>query len=81
MGTKKQEAFRTVRFFFSFQKWPSCDRSNDVLRYSPANYVNKWSTPQLLIHGSKDYRLPETESIGAYHALKQFVWPFHVMIT
>lgn len=42
-------------------------------RYSPSNFVDKWSTPQLLIHGSKDYRLPETESIGAFHALQQYV--------
>ncbi|KAF9468512.1 Alpha/Beta hydrolase protein [Collybia nuda] len=40
-------------------------------KFSPSNFVNKWSTPQLLIHGSKDYRLPETESIAAFHALQQ----------
>src|SRR5262245_36994142 len=44
-----------------------------IYRYSPSNFVHKWSTPQLLIHGSKDYRLPETESIGAFHALQQLV--------
>lgn len=43
-------------------------------RMSPTNFVHKWSTPQLLIHGSKDYRLPETEGIGAFHALQQSVW-------
>ncbi|KAG6857146.1 hypothetical protein H0H87_008716 [Tephrocybe sp. NHM501043] len=42
-----------------------------LLRFSPSNFVNNWGTPQLLIHGSKDYRLPETESIGAFHALQQ----------
>jgi hypothetical protein len=41
---------------------------------SPVNFVHKWSTPQLLIHGGKDYRLPETEGIGAFHALQQSVW-------
>lgn len=40
-------------------------------KYNPINYVHKWSTPQLIIHGSKDYRLPETDGIGAFHALKQ----------
>ncbi|KAI0252092.1 hypothetical protein BJV78DRAFT_1204615 [Lactifluus subvellereus] len=30
-----------------------------------------WSTPWLVIHGSKDYRLPQTDGIGAFHALKQ----------
>lgn len=27
----------------------------------------------LIIHGSKDYRLPETDGIGAFHALQQYV--------
>lgn len=40
-------------------------------KYNPINYVHKWSTPQLVIHGSKDYRLPETDGIGAFHALRQ----------
>jgi dipeptidyl aminopeptidase/acylaminoacyl peptidase len=40
-------------------------------KFSPANFVNRWSIPQLLIHGSKDYRLPETESIAPFHALQQ----------
>lgn len=42
-------------------------------RYSPANTVSKWSTPQLIVHGSKDFRLPETEGISAFHALQQCV--------
>lgn len=27
----------------------------------------------LVIHGSKDYRLPETDGIGAFHALQECV--------
>ena len=44
-----------------------------AVRYNPADYVHKWSTPQLIVHGSKDYRLPETEGIAAFHALQQLV--------
>jgi dipeptidyl aminopeptidase/acylaminoacyl peptidase len=40
-------------------------------RNSPSNYVDKWSTPMLIIHGGKDYSVPETEAIGAFHALQQ----------
>lgn len=46
-------------------------------RYDPINFVDKWSTPMLVIHGSKDYRLPETDGIGAFHALQQYV--LHVL--
>ena len=42
-------------------------------RFSPSNHVHKWSTPELIIHGSKDYRLPETDGIAAFHALQQCV--------
>ena len=44
-----------------------------AIRYNPAEYIHKWSTPQLIVHGSKDYRLPETEGIAAFHALQQLV--------
>ena len=42
-------------------------------RFSPSNHVHKWSTPELIIHGSKDYRLPETEGISVFQALQQYV--------
>jgi acetyl esterase/lipase len=49
-------------------------------KFSPSNYVANWSTPQLLIHGSKDFRLPETESIGAFHALQQLGVPTRLVV-
>lgn len=42
-----------------------------LYRYNPVEYVHNWGTPQLIIHGSKDYRLPETEGIGAFHVLQE----------
>jgi hypothetical protein len=42
-----------------------------LYRFNPSKFVGQWKTPQLLIHGGRDYRLPETESIGAFHALQQ----------
>lgn len=44
-----------------------------LCRFSPSNRVHKWSTPELIIHGSKDYRLPETEGISVFQALQQYV--------
>ncbi|KAI0252450.1 hypothetical protein BJV78DRAFT_1124818 [Lactifluus subvellereus] len=35
------------------------------------DHVDKWSTPWRVIHSSKDYRLPQMDGIGAFHALKQ----------
>jgi dipeptidyl aminopeptidase/acylaminoacyl peptidase len=46
-------------------------------KYNPAYTVAKWSTPQLTIHTSKDYRIPESDGIAAFHALQQCVFRFH----
>ncbi|KAF8583105.1 alpha/beta-hydrolase [Ramaria rubella] len=40
-------------------------------KWNPRNFADKFSTPQLFIHGSLDYRLPETESLGPFNALQQ----------
>jgi dipeptidyl aminopeptidase/acylaminoacyl peptidase len=69
LGRQKQGAFPEVGLL-PFSR--VIDVCRTVHRYSPSNFVQHWSTPQLLIHGSKDYRLPETESIGAFHALQQY---------
>ncbi|KAG6868988.1 hypothetical protein C0993_006510 [Termitomyces sp. T159_Od127] len=67
--------YSTDELFFFNHEWggrPWEEKSEALSKkYSPSNFVNNWTTPQLLIHGSKDYRLPETESIGAFHALQQ----------
>ncbi|KAF8527343.1 alpha/beta-hydrolase [Gautieria morchelliformis] len=40
-------------------------------KWNPVNFIDKFSTPQLLFHGSRDYRLPETESLACFNALQQ----------
>ncbi|KAF8627426.1 hypothetical protein AX17_006241 [Amanita inopinata Kibby_2008] len=70
-------------FFFNHEwggrPWEKKSRSLSQ-KYSPSNFVDKWSTPQLLIHGSKDYRLPETESISAFNALQQLGIPSRLVV-
>ncbi|EIW81008.1 alpha beta-hydrolase [Coniophora puteana RWD-64-598 SS2] len=67
--------YSTDELFFFNHDWsgrPWDPQTKKLIeKYSPANHIEKWSTPQLLIHGSKDYRLPETESIGVFHTLQQ----------
>ncbi|KAH6912711.1 Alpha/Beta hydrolase protein [Coprinopsis sp. MPI-PUGE-AT-0042] len=76
--------YSTDELFFFNHDWggrPWDPKSRELLqRMSPANFVHKWSTPQMLIHGSKDYRLAETESIGAFHALQQLGIPSRLVI-
>ena len=40
-------------------------------RWSPANHVTKWKTPMLVIHGARDYRLPDTEGLATFNALQR----------
>ncbi|KXN88269.1 Dipeptidyl-peptidase 5 [Leucoagaricus sp. SymC.cos] len=76
--------FSTDELFFFNHEWGGrpWDRKSKKLsnEYSPSNFVHKWSTPQLLIHGSKDYRLPETDGIGAFHALQELGVPSRLVI-
>ncbi|KAI0283918.1 alpha/beta-hydrolase [Russula aff. rugulosa BPL654] len=76
--------YSTDELFFFNHDWggrPWDREAKEVLeKYNPINFVHKWSTPQLVIHGSKDYRLPETDGIGAFHALKQKGLPARLVI-
>lgn len=67
--------FSTDELYFFQKEWggrPWDHRAKHVLsKYNPRDYVEHWKTPMLIVHGSKDYRLAETEGISAFHALKQ----------
>jgi dipeptidyl aminopeptidase/acylaminoacyl peptidase len=47
------------------------ERPENFDKFSPARFVKNWKTPMLLIHGGKDYRCVETESIAAFNALQR----------
>ncbi|WP_210418800.1 alpha/beta hydrolase family protein [Aliikangiella coralliicola] len=40
-------------------------------KYNPANYVNNWKTPMLVIQGELDYRIPVTQSLATFTALQR----------
>lgn len=40
-------------------------------RHNPANYVDRWQTPMLVIHGELDYRVPVTQGIMTFTALQR----------
>ena len=39
-------------------------------KYSPEKFVNNWSTPMLIIHGGRDYRVPLTEGLSNFTSLQ-----------
>lgn len=44
-------------------------------KVSPANYVKNWKTPTLVIHGGKDYRVPDTQGFSTFTALQRLGVP------
>ena len=59
-----------------FENWdiggPYWDKKNEAAqrsyKFSPHLFVEKWDTPILIIHGGKDYRIPDTQGMGAFNA-------------
>ncbi|KAL1930470.1 hypothetical protein VTP01DRAFT_10632 [Rhizomucor pusillus] len=42
-----------------------------IERWNPANYVHRWDTPTLVIHGARDYRLLYGEGLATFTALQR----------
>jgi dipeptidyl aminopeptidase/acylaminoacyl peptidase len=40
-------------------------------RVNPVDFVARWRTPMLVIHGEQDFRIPYTQGIGAFTALQR----------
>ncbi|PPQ67717.1 hypothetical protein CVT25_009323 [Psilocybe cyanescens] len=76
--------FSTDELFFFNHEWKGrpWDPESIALakKFNPANFVHKWSTPQLTFHGSKDFRIPETEGIAVFHTLQQLGVPSRLVI-
>ncbi|MET3107394.1 dipeptidyl aminopeptidase/acylaminoacyl peptidase [Oxalobacteraceae bacterium GrIS 2.11] len=40
-------------------------------KFNPVNFVNNWKTPMLIVQGEQDFRIPTTQSLGAFTALQR----------
>jgi dipeptidyl aminopeptidase/acylaminoacyl peptidase len=47
------------------------ERAETYERWSPAASVGRWRTPTLVVHGARDFRLPETEGFATFTALQR----------
>ncbi len=58
-----------------FDEWehggPYHEQAEEYERWNPINHVAKWKTPQLVIHGEKDFRVPYAQGLGAFTALQR----------
>jgi len=47
------------------------DKPDDYAKWNPIEFVKNWKTPELVIHGGLDFRLPETHGFAAFTALQR----------
>ncbi|WRT66611.1 uncharacterized protein IL334_003570 [Kwoniella shivajii] len=71
--------FDTVTTYFSTEElwFPTQDFAGTPLnhrgnyeKWSPVNHAIEWTTPELVIQGGKDYRLENSQGLGAFTALQ-----------
>ncbi len=46
---------------------------------SPVNFVGSWKTPELVIHGARDYRVVDTQGMGTFNALQRLGIPSRLL--
>ena len=49
-------------------------------KWTPVNYVAQWKTPQLVITGEKDFRIPYTQGLAAFTALQRRGIPSRLLV-
>lgn len=49
-------------------------------KWNPVNHVAKWKTPQLVITGEKDFRIPYTQGLAAFTALQRRDIPSRLLV-
>lgn len=67
-------AYSTEELWFSEHdagNFTPYDNPDAFEKFNPVKYVANWSQPMLIIHGGHDYRVPETQGIGAFTALQR----------
>jgi dipeptidyl aminopeptidase/acylaminoacyl peptidase len=47
------------------------DNPSGYSKHNPIDYVTKWKTPMLVIHGGLDYRIPYTSGIATFTVLQR----------
>jgi dipeptidyl aminopeptidase/acylaminoacyl peptidase len=47
------------------------DNPRGYEKHNPVNFVQKWKTPMLVIHGAQDFRVVDTQGLGTFNALQR----------
>lgn len=50
---------------------PQFEHPENYEKFNPIDHVKDWRVPMLVIHDSRDYRIPESQGLGAFTALQR----------
>ncbi len=72
----------TEELWFPEHEWggPQWQGADDYQKFNPANYVENWQTPMLVIHGEKDFRVPYDQGLAAFTTLQRRGIPSRLII-
>ena len=58
-----------------FTEWenggPQYENPQAYEQFNPLNFVSKWHTPMLVVHGEQDFRIPYDQAIATFTALQR----------
>jgi dipeptidyl aminopeptidase/acylaminoacyl peptidase len=58
-----------------FPEWenggPEYSNPAGYAKHNPIDYVSRWKTPTLVVHGGLDYRVPDSQGIAVFTALQR----------
>jgi dipeptidyl aminopeptidase/acylaminoacyl peptidase len=68
-----------------FDEWehgghPYYEAPEEFEKWNPVNHVTAWKTPQLVITGENDFRIPYTQGIAAFTALQRRNIPSRLLV-
>jgi len=65
--------YSTEELWFPEWEFNGTPRSNPdgYNLHNPADHIDNWTTPMLVIQGRLDYRVPETQSLATFTALQR----------
>jgi len=67
-GSTEEVFFSQWEYGGPYWEKSNADAQKSYSTFDPSNMVDKWNTPMLIIHGGRDYRVPETQGFEAFTA-------------
>jgi dipeptidyl aminopeptidase/acylaminoacyl peptidase len=65
--------YSTEELWFPEHEFSGTEYQNPAAyaKFNPVDYVNKWKSPTLVVHGGQDFRVPDAQGISVFTALQR----------